>query len=95
MVYAENQPEYSPLPVFRTPDGRVISAWRPTPKELELLNNGEAIYLTLHTFNTPLQPIMMTVGEPSLLRHCVLCGAEIPYDNHIAACGRCIAERQS
>lgn len=66
VVYAEDQPEYLPLPSFRTPDGRVVSAWKPNPGELALLNNGVPIYLTLHTFNKPLQPVMLTVGPPDL-----------------------------
>ena len=66
VVYAEDQPQYLPLPSYRTPDGRVVSAWQPSANELELLKNGVPVYLTLHTFNEPLQPIMMTVGPPDL-----------------------------
>lgn len=66
VTYAADQPEYLPLPALRTPDGRVTSCWKPNPGELALLNNGVGIFLTLHTFNGPLQPIMLTVGPPDL-----------------------------
>lgn len=59
---AEHQPQYQTLPSLRTPDGRVVSQWRPTPNDLILLNNGVPLTLVLHTFGQPLQPIQMAVG---------------------------------
>jgi len=50
-----------PLPTIVTPDGRVVSQWRPTPGELALLNNGVAVTLVLHSgFQVP--PIQLGVG---------------------------------
>jgi hypothetical protein len=79
VVYAEDQPEYLPLPSQKTPDGRVVSAWTLDENELLLVAMEVPVYLTLHTFNytqcpqcgacnpATLQPILLTVGEPSLL----------------------------
>lgn len=66
VVFAKDQPQYNPLPSLRTPDGRVVSRWKLEPNDLLLIQNGVDIYLTLHTFNEPLQPIMLTVGPPDL-----------------------------
>lgn len=60
--YAEHQPQYLTLPSLLTTDGRVVSQWMPEPNDLALLNNGVPITLVLHTFNQPLQPIILTVG---------------------------------
>jgi hypothetical protein len=62
VVYAKDQPEYLPLPTLRSADGRVVSRWSPTTEERAAIAGGADVYLTLHTFNQPLQPILMTVG---------------------------------
>lgn len=61
-VYAKDQPEYSPLPTLRAADGRAISRWRPSPEARIQVAAGADIYLTVHTFNQPLQPVMLTIG---------------------------------
>jgi hypothetical protein len=60
--YAELHDTYETLPSLVTPDGKVISSWLPDAHELELLKNGVPITLVLHTFNRPLQPIILAVG---------------------------------
>lgn len=60
--YAEHQPEYRTLPSLVTPDGKVISAWKPDADELARLNKGEPITLVCYTFNRPLQPVCLAVG---------------------------------
>ncbi len=64
--YAENQPEYQPLPSLKTLDGRVITQWRPSKQELEALNGGQPLTLVIHTFNQPLQPLQLGVGGMDL-----------------------------
>lgn len=55
-VYAENQPQYQPLPVHKTADGEVISCWRLSIFErVRVLFTGRIWFRTL-TFNEPLQP---------------------------------------
>jgi len=61
IVYAKDQPEYLPLPVHRTPDGTVTSCWQLTFIErLKLLVNGK-LYISIMTFNKPLQPLRPVV----------------------------------
>jgi hypothetical protein len=65
--YAENQQHlYQPLPSIKTPDGRVVSQWIPSPHELAALNKGIPVTLILHTYNQPLQPIILGVGGMDL-----------------------------
>ena len=39
----------------------MVTAWLPTPKELEILNAGGAVHVRLYGTGHP--PIMVTVGE--------------------------------
>jgi len=61
-IYAENQPEYIPLPVHKDKSGVVTSCWRVSfPERLKILF-GAKIYWQQLTFNNPLQPIKPTIG---------------------------------
>lgn len=62
VIIAKDQPEYTPLPSVRTPDGRVITRWSPTVAERSAILRGEDLFLTILTFHTPLQPVLLTVG---------------------------------
>ena len=66
-VYAENQPEYLPLPVWRKPDspkGIIISCWKANFKErIKILFSGK-LYLTLLSFNKPLIPNRIYAENP-------------------------------
>ena len=63
-TYAEDQPEYLPLPVFREKDGTVTSLWKLTLKErIKILFTGK-LWLTVLTFNKPLQPLLLRVDYP-------------------------------
>lgn len=59
IVFAENQPEYLPLPALKMPDGEVITCWEVSSDELEEINRSKRIYLSQLTFNKPLQPVML------------------------------------
>lgn len=64
---AEDQPEYETLPVLKLAEGVIITRWRLTLRErLVALFNGD-IYLWIHTFGKPLQPIRLDVDEPRLV----------------------------
>lgn len=66
-VYAKDQPEYLPLPCARTLDGEVTTRWRLSAEEIaRILDTGE-LYLTVATFNQPLQPILLTVRRDEIL----------------------------
>ena len=63
-VYAKDQPQYDPLPVFKQEDGITLSRWHLTWRErLRVLFKGD-VYLWMMTFNHPLQPVLLEVEEP-------------------------------
>ena len=62
-VYAKTQPEYLPLPSHKTPDGLVTSCWEPTFWECIRLMMGAKLWLTVMTFNKPLQPQRMVIAS--------------------------------
>lgn len=64
-AYAEGQPQYIPLPSLRTPDGTVTTRWAMSWKErLRILFSGH-IWLTILTFNEPLQPVRLDTKVPT------------------------------
>jgi len=71
-VYAANQPEYNPLPVFKDCEGTVLSRWHLSLRErLRVLFKGD-VYLWVSTFNQPLQPLLMQVEPPEVGPECPL-----------------------
>ena len=64
ITYAENQPEYIPLPCCKLPDGEVITCWEMTDEELENIIATKRIYLSQLTFNQKLQPINVFAANP-------------------------------
>jgi hypothetical protein len=62
VIFAEHQPQYTPLPVALRVDGRLVSRWRPTEDERKAIAEGKDVFLTVLTFNEPLQPVLLTVG---------------------------------
>ena len=63
-TYAKDQEQYKALPVYKTDDGIVVSRWQLTFKErLKILFSGN-LWLTVLTFNSPLQPVKLTVVCP-------------------------------
>jgi hypothetical protein len=62
-VFGANQKEYQPLPAMKLPSdpyGTVITCWEMTPEEREQFLKDGKIYLSLMTFNQPLQPVMLS-----------------------------------
>lgn len=63
-TYAENQPEYMPLPAHKSPDGIVTSCWYLSWSErLVILLKGR-VWISMLTFNNSLQPLLPTVDNP-------------------------------
>lgn len=62
-VYAENQPEYLPLPVEKKqgPSGEAISCWEFSYRERILILLFGKMYISVLTFNNPLQPMLPSV----------------------------------
>lgn len=67
VVYAKDQPEYQPLPCIKTPDGAVLTRWSLNEQERRQVAEQGYVYLTVMTFNQPLQPLLMTVDPPEAL----------------------------
>ena len=63
-VFAKNQPEYLQLPAYRSPEGVVVTCYQLTWKERFAILFGGKIWLSLLTFNKPLQPQRITVEKP-------------------------------
>jgi len=62
-TYAEDQPEYLPLPVYKYEDGTVISCWKFSFWErLKVLWTGKLWWRQL-TFNEPLQAQSPSVNK--------------------------------
>jgi len=65
-VFAENQPEYLDLPAIVTEEGQVVTRWSMSWRErLQVLWRG-SIYLSVLTFNSALQPVMVSTDPPPL-----------------------------
>jgi len=65
-TYAKDQPEYLPLPVYRSPesDGEVWSCWRLSFREkMKVLFTGK-VWLACMTFHKPLQPVRVMIDSP-------------------------------
>lgn len=62
-LYAKDQPEYKPLPVIRNAKGVLLSRWKLTDQEREAVAAGADIFLSNWTFNQPLQPVRIEIGE--------------------------------
>lgn len=69
ITFAENQPEYKPLPAFKanTPYGEVVTCWNLTFRErLRILFFGK-LWLCLMTFNKPLTPVFIATKKSEIL----------------------------
>jgi len=68
VTFAKDQPEYLPLPAFKNDGskGEVITCWNLSFKErIRILFKGE-IWLSLMTFNNPLQPTFITTEKSDI-----------------------------
>lgn len=64
--YAKSQPQYKPLPARVDSKGAAITCWQLTWRErLSILLRGR-FYLTILTFNKPLQPIRCSIDKPEV-----------------------------
>lgn len=69
ITYAENQPEYLPLPAFKneSAQGEVISCWQLSWSErLRILITGK-LWVSLLSFNKPLTPSFFTTKKSEVL----------------------------
>lgn len=66
VIMGKDQPEYLPLPAYKTPDGTVTTCWKLTPEELKQVQETGVIWLSTLTFNQPLQPILLYADKPTI-----------------------------
>ncbi|HOT89476.1 MAG TPA: hypothetical protein PLC59_00055 [Bacteroidales bacterium] len=62
-IFAKNQSSYMQLPAYKSPDGIVTSCYKLTWKERLQILFGANIWVSLMTFNKPLQPQRLYVGK--------------------------------
>jgi len=69
VTFAKDQPEYEPLPAYKKPDdpqGLVVVKFELSPEEMGAIFESGTIYLSMLTFNQPLQPIRLSVLKPEI-----------------------------
>lgn len=67
VVYAKNQPEYLPLPAYKTEDGDVITCWEFSEQEIKEIQKTGKLWIAVKTFDNPLQPIFLTTTKAELI----------------------------
>jgi hypothetical protein len=63
VVYAKDQPEYRPLPTFRT-EVSVLSRWKLTDAERRYIAEGGDLFVCMMNFGGPLLPILPIAADP-------------------------------
>lgn len=66
VVFGKDQPEYMPLPALKFEDGTVITCWKLSWKEAIRVLFTRKIWLSVLTFNNPLQPTLLETDEKTL-----------------------------
>jgi hypothetical protein len=61
--FAENQPQYQPLPAFRS-EKAILSRWRLTEEERKHIADGGDLFICQLPFDNPLQPILPIAAAP-------------------------------
>ena len=71
VVIAKDQPQYLPLPAYQfpgDPKGRIACCWELSwPERFRVLFLGR-IWHQILTFNSPLQPQLLTIEKPDMER---------------------------
>lgn len=65
--YAENQEEYETLPAYKQENderGLMVCCFELSPEELTEINKDGKIWLSVLTFNNPLQPVLLQTECP-------------------------------
>lgn len=68
VVYAKDQPQYTPLPAFKNEDGDLVTCWELSDEEIKYIVETKQLWLGIKTFNQPLQPIFTSVLKADLLK---------------------------
>lgn len=66
-VIAKDQPQYLPIPAYyvdKSPKGEIFMKIQPTPEELKQLNEQGHFWMSIWTFDNPLQPLRLFTESP-------------------------------
>ena len=66
VVYGEGQPEYKPLPAHKTKEGQAIFCFELDEAERKKIAETGELWVSLLTFNQPLQPIFITINKSDI-----------------------------
>lgn len=66
VVYGEGQPEYKPLPAHKTKEWQAIFCFELDEAERKKIAETGELWVSLLTFNQPLQPIFITINKSDL-----------------------------
>lgn len=69
VVYGKDQSEYKPLPAERRgkPEyGEIVTCWELSSQERQIVAKEGKIWLSMLTFNRPLQPVLLSVVKPEI-----------------------------
>lgn len=66
VILAENQPEYTPLPVFinDSPEREMVACFELSQEEMDVLIKSRQIWFTQFTFGNLFQPVHLQVQSP-------------------------------
>lgn len=69
VVLGREQPEYQALAAWRLDDelGTIVTRWQLTPEDRAAIAAGADVYITLLTFDQPLQPIAVALDPKEIL----------------------------
>jgi len=66
-IIAEKQEEYESLPAFTSDDGIVVTCWKLSKDEVKKLSETGELWLSVMTFNQPLQPLFLSVNKEDVI----------------------------
>lgn len=66
VTFGEGQKEYMPLPALRFDDGTVVMCWKMSWKEMFKIILHRKVWVSLLTFNKPLQPTLVCADHKEL-----------------------------
>lgn len=67
IIVAEKQDEYQNLPSIRLADQSVLTRWKLTERERQIVAETGDIYLIMQTFGKPVTPVKMQVEKPAIV----------------------------
>jgi hypothetical protein len=71
VVYGAEQEEYNNLPAHKTTTGIVAFAFELSDEEVKQVVANKKVYVSLLTFNQPLQPVFLTTSEDAFEDHII------------------------